>query len=111
MLFLANIRSQNEIVHLLGTIFCTIVYLQHQDSVNMNASILPYITCHLADTFIQSDIHFVHSTSMKEHLGIQYLAQGHFGMQMGKMIEPPTFWFGGRPLYPSATYELRWPCL
>ena len=43
-----------------------------------------YITCHLADAFIQSDLHFVHSTSMKGHLGVQYLAQGHFDMQMGK---------------------------
>ena len=37
-----------------------------------------------ADTFIQSNLHLVHSSSMKGHLGVQYLAQGHFGMQMGK---------------------------
>ena len=31
--------------------------------------------------------------SMREQIEVQYLAQGHLGMQMGKTgIEPPTFW-------------------
>ena len=45
-----------------------------------------FITLHvnLADAFIQSNLQLVYSTSMIGHLGAQYLAQGHFGMQMGK---------------------------
>ena len=39
---------------------------------------------------------------MRGHLGVQYLAQGPFGMQMGKTEDQTTKPSGGRPLYPSA---------
>ena len=45
----------------------------------------------------------MHSTSMKGRVGVQYLAQGHFSMQMGETEKWTTNLVGGRPLYPSAT--------
>ena len=45
--------------------------------------LLKHIT-HLADAFIQSNLQLVHSKSMRGPQGVQCLAQGHFGMQMGK---------------------------
>ena len=39
--------------------------------------------------------------------GVQHLAQGHFGMQMGKTGDRTAdLQVGGRPLYPSATAAL-----
>ena len=41
---------------------------------------------------------------------VQHLAQGHFGMQMGKTGDQTAdLLVGGRPLYPSATAQIELP--
>ena len=53
---------------------------------------LLYITCYLADTFIQSDFQLMHSTSMRGHSGLSILPMDTLACRWGWLgIGPPAF--------------------
>ena len=69
-----------------------------------------HVNCNVQTTFTQSNTHS-HSASISNTLlfyeaqfEVQHLAQGHFGMQMGKTGDRTAdLQVGGWPLYPSAS--------
>ena len=61
----------------------------------------------LSKRFTEQFCHFFYEGPFR----VQYLAQGHFGKQMGKTgIEPPTFWLEDNHSTPSATGVSLLPC-